>query len=83
MVDYIVGLRRIWGGHGGLYCRITQNMGWSWWIILQDDAEYEVVMTDYLAQGGDAYSIIPQEAVRHLQVIPRFYIILTFLVFIS
>jgi len=37
------------------------------WKPLEDDAEYEVVMTDYLAQGGDAYSIIPQEAVRHLQ----------------
>ena len=34
----------------------------------QDGEEYDVVVTNYLAGGGDGFAIIPQEAIRHLQV---------------
>jgi len=37
------------------------------WEPLQDSREYTVVVTNYLAGGGDGFSIIPQEAIRHLQ----------------
>jgi hypothetical protein len=29
---------------------------------------YSVVMTNYLAGGGDGFTIIPTEKIRHLQV---------------
>jgi len=34
---------------------------------LQDEKEYSVVCTNYVAGGGDGYNMIPQEAIKYLQ----------------
>ena len=37
--------------------------------MVQDEEIYSVVMTNYLAGGGDGFNVIPTEKIRQLQVV--------------